>query len=329
MIHFFTTEHHRYTVEQFVGSWMPEQTREVGIVTYEKIPVFKRLHAGVCVFTDMERLHPSELRMAKDLAQALRARKEFTVVNDPANYLSRFDLLQRLAETRVNDYRVFRVDDETAELRYPVFIRNAADHLGPLTGLIENESELRLARQTLRASQRKHWKNLIIVEYCDTSGGADEFRKYSVMNVAGVLVPRHVLVSEEWATKNPDVVTEEIAREEDAFVRDFPHSDQIRRIFEIAGVEYGRIDYGLRAGRVQVWEINTNPIIVPLREKIDARRMRTQSWSAGQIASAFRELAARRAATPEKPFLTPGFIAQRSLTALTAPLNRLIHGRRP
>jgi len=34
----------------------------------------------------------------------------------------------------------------------------------------------------------------------------------------------------------------------------------LRRIFDIAGIDYGRIDYSLRDGAVETWEINTNPV---------------------------------------------------------------------
>jgi hypothetical protein len=32
--------------------------------------------------------------------------------------------------------------------------------------------------------------------------------------------------------------------------------------FELAGIEYGRIDYGIKDGRIQVREINKNPTLV-------------------------------------------------------------------
>ena len=34
---------------------------------------------------------------------------------------------------------------------------------------------------------------------------------------------------------------------------------QLREIFDLAQIEYGRIDYGMLDGKVQCWEINTNP----------------------------------------------------------------------
>jgi hypothetical protein len=35
----------------------------------------------------------------------------------------------------------------------------------------------------------------------------------------------------------------------------------LRRVFDIAGIEYGRADWGIVAGKVQIYEINTNPYV--------------------------------------------------------------------
>ncbi len=40
-----------------------------------------------------------------------------------------------------------------------------------------------------------------------------------------------------------------------------PHSAHLMRAFEIAGIEYGRADFGFRDGRIQIFEINTNPFV--------------------------------------------------------------------
>jgi hypothetical protein len=52
-----------------------------------------------------------------------------------------------------------------------------------------------------------------------------------------------------------------MAREELDYVRDNPHEAELREIFRIANIDYGRIDYALLDGRVQTWEINNNPTI--------------------------------------------------------------------
>jgi hypothetical protein len=67
---------------------------------------------------------------------------------------------------------------------------------------------------------------------------------------------------EDWMLKyeveeaSPEIVSEEIE-----YVRTNPHRERLERIFDVAGVEYGRIDYSLAQDRIQTWEINLNPII--------------------------------------------------------------------
>ena len=41
------------------------------------------------------------------------------------------------------------------------------------------------------------------------------------------------------------------------------YEKELRRVFDIANVEYGRVDFGLVDGKVQIYEINTNPNIRP------------------------------------------------------------------
>jgi hypothetical protein len=49
--------------------------------------------------------------------------------------------------------------------------------------------------------------------------------------------------------------------EERDYVFANPHEAQLAEIFRVGGVEYGRIDYSIKDGRVQTWEINLNPTI--------------------------------------------------------------------
>ncbi len=37
-----------------------------------------------------------------------------------------------------------------------------------------------------------------------------------------------------------------------------PHEPELREIFRLAKIQYGRVDYSILNGTIQVWEINTN-----------------------------------------------------------------------
>ena len=62
-----------------------------------------------------------------------------------------------------------------------------------------------------------------------------------------------------------------VISEENAYLDANPHESELREIFELADIEYGRIDYGIKGGRIQVWEINTNPTVLLRRHLRDAR----------------------------------------------------------
>lgn len=329
MIHFFTTDHHRYTIEDFIESWDPLLKSSIDVVPYEKWSALRSFSGGVCIFADLERLLPFELPMVLDLASAVLARPDaYSVVNAPGRYTGRFNLLKKLHAAGINRFNAFRLGDDLSSLRFPVFIRNESDHLGPITGLLNNQTELFAAIESLRGSARAR-DRLIIVEYCSCKSADGFFRKYSVINIAGKLIPRHVLFSDDWATKNPDIVNATSVAEERSFCETFPHREQVMEAFRIAGVEYGRIDYGIADGRVQVWEINTNPVVVPKREKIDDRRMKTQTESARQIAEAFKELSARNPPITAAPFRTPIFFCHQIELLVSRTYRQFKYGRRP
>jgi hypothetical protein len=59
----------------------------------------------------------------------------------------------------------------------------------------------------------------------------------------------------------PGIATPELYEEEYDFIATNPFAEALRPVFDIAGVDYGRVDFGLVAGRPQIYEINTNPDI--------------------------------------------------------------------
>lgn len=46
------------------------------------------------------------------------------------------------------------------------------------------------------------------------------------------------------------------------YVQTNPHESPLKEIFRLANIEYGRVDYSMYQGKIQVWEINTNPVIL-------------------------------------------------------------------
>jgi hypothetical protein len=102
--------------------------------------------------------------------------------------------------------------------------------------------------------------------------------------------PRHMLFSREWVLKDPHLVDEQLMLEEDRFVRESPHRHALQEIFQRSGIDYGRIDYTVADGRIQVFEINTNPIMLLGVSKLAPRRWESQASSARQINAALGKL---------------------------------------
>jgi hypothetical protein len=229
-----------------------------------------------CIFSDIDRIEPSHLAEAARVWDELDARG-LRLLNHPLRSLRRFDLQQALS----NDFRLFR-DRVPDDARYPLFLRYENDHGGAITPLLRDTEELRNRWETLPGA--------IALEFLDTSDEAGIFRKYSAMRLGDALIPRHVLFSRQWQVKDPDLVTPARIEEERLYLETFPHRDQIMAIFERAGIQYGRIDYALHRGKVQVWEINTNPMLQTARRTRRRARVPIHEMSAPLINRAFRAL---------------------------------------
>ena len=325
MIQFFGTRDHIDTVNQFADSWAPELKPLIRTLAYENISFRQSLPGGICIFTDFERLLPAEMSLARRLAAAVRSFPEkYTVLNEPGRYIGRFRLLEVLHERGINEFRAHRVDSLPGDLKFPVFLRSELDHDGPATPLLHSSDELKqaLARDEFQhPSTRKH---LMVTEFCDCVEADGGFRKYSVMNIGGTLVPRHVFFNRNWVVKLPpaDFVDAAAFREEVNFMTNFPHAAQALEIFRLAGVDYGRMDYSLRNGRIQVWEINTNPTVVPRQEKIHSLRLAHQAESARCIASILQTLATRRDHRPAFPFRSAKMLPAKMLQLFSRRTHR-------
>jgi hypothetical protein len=106
-------------------------------------------------------------------------------------------------------------------------------------------------------------RDLLIVEYCETADSSGVFREYCAAIVGDRIMPQALVHNHNWVTKwKGRLVDADKAREQREYVDSNPHAEWLRETFELAKIRYGRIDYGLKDGVPQVWEINTNPTIV-------------------------------------------------------------------
>lgn len=267
MITYYATTPHGYTFGWFVRDWAPDLADRVRVVGYSTLDLSAPPAPGLHVLTDFERLRPGELRFVRRLHARLSGRPGVRVIGNPSTWLPRHPFLKRLHEEGINDFRAYtldELDDHGPHLRFPVFLRWTDEHGGSLGDRIRGPRALQERLAELAAEHGRHWsrlrRRLLVVEKVDASSPDGVFRKYSFARVGDAFIPRHVMTGKRWVTKNPKVVTPELVAEEEAFLADPPHGELMERAFEIAGIEFGRIDFGYADGRPQIWEINTNPM---------------------------------------------------------------------
>ncbi|MCC6736975.1 MAG: hypothetical protein IT534_12725 [Bauldia sp.] len=272
MIYFVTHHDTPHPIATAALMGRKEKLADIRLLDYRALFTKRRAPVGHYVFTDFDRLTSYEIQAAELLARRLlEAAPKARVLNRPAAVLERFALLRRLAEDGLNDFSAWRIDSGEMPKRYPVFVRLEDDCQKPDTPLLHSEAELRAAIVKLQAAGLP-MKRRIAVEYRAEKGPDGLFRKYGVFRIGDRLVPHHLFHNDDWYVKHgvrqrSEEEADPFAAEVIAYLKDLPDAAEIMRRFELAGIEYGRIDYGFAGGRMQTYEINTNPL-VPFRKAL-------------------------------------------------------------
>jgi hypothetical protein len=104
------------------------------------------------------------------------------------------------------------------------------------------------------------------------------FRKLAAYRVGDRIVPANTVHDENWCVKYGKTGggTDELYADELDLIQNNRYEAAQRPVFEAAHIEYGRVDFGLCQGKVEVYEINTNPKISAPTEHPSATRMRSQ-----------------------------------------------------
>ncbi len=292
MIFFIVQRYHEYTVANFLESWARQLMNRVAILTWEDCARLGRLHRGTYILSDYERLSQPQWDLAHHLSRSLLG-AGCRVLNRPERVADRLSLLNKLHATGQNDFRAFRADEDLSKVRFPCFVRQVSTHMGKMSGLIQSHDELNAEIARCKAAGED---DLIVIEYVDTTsppGAADGggiYRKFGVTRCVNHYIPRHIYFSKKWLQSASDLVDEWTIAEESNFVDQNPHGEQLKSVFEAGGIDYGRIDYGvLPDGRAQVWEINTNPMLLAEPLRFDPRRLPAQARAAKRTMDAIQE----------------------------------------
>ncbi|HYC59695.1 MAG TPA: hypothetical protein VEK79_09020 [Thermoanaerobaculia bacterium] len=234
------------------------------IVAYEKLP--SKFRGGTYVFSALEQLSAPMERLVAELHAQLSRWEGVRILNRPGRALRRYELLRELARRGLNDHRAALATEDLSGLRYPVFVRGERTHEGALSPLLHNRSDVEAWIGRLRVLGRK-LDELLVVEFNDTADVRGVYRKYAAFVIGDRILPRSLDYGTNWMLKRDGTMyTTETLAEEYEYVRTNPHERELREIFALAGVDYGRIDYAIKNGRVQTWEINLHPTLGRGRE---------------------------------------------------------------
>ncbi|MEE8104611.1 MAG: hypothetical protein V3T86_03655 [Planctomycetota bacterium] len=275
MIHYFTSKDGRVTIDR-LQRFLPESAaRRIQVLPYESLGTRGYLPYGAFIFASVEVQSPPFRDVLVRVAEKIRETcPEVPLLNDPAHVMARYQLNRVLFERGINDYDVYRLDEVRAPTRYPVFLRREDDHCGNVTGLLNNEDEYRRAVAAVGVAR----SDTLAVEFVDTRDETGAYRKYGAYILDGVIEPAHLFSSEEWMVKGAQHRDESDLKLEQEFLRARPHLDELGEIARLAGIQWGRVDYALLDGRIQIFEINTNPVVISekVAERVTPELMQTR-----------------------------------------------------
>lgn len=261
MIYYVLPKHSRFTMDEFFSFEEPDFVNRFRVIDFEQLPAMRRFERGTYVIAGIDQAEPAMKELIAALCDQLDAAGGSRILNWPRRTLGRFELLKQLHAAGKSAFRVARVSEGFDHLRYPVFVRSEREHEGNLSPLVANPVEARAAVGDVLL-QGHSLNDLMLVEFCSTADAHGVFRKYAAYNVGGCILGRSLNAGRQWMQKlDTSDFTRELVMEDQHYVMENPHRDQLAEIFAIAKIDFGQIDYSIKEGRVQPWEINVSPTI--------------------------------------------------------------------
>ena len=262
MIFYVVTGTHYYTVGPYFKLYRDSFPVLPQVLFYEELSTLRSFLPGTYIFADVERLTPGQAETAAQIwCKLADAGPVVRLLNHPTRSMRRYQLLRTLYERGINMFNAYSLVEERLPTRFPVFIRREDDHGGNLTTLIQSPAELQIALDTLD-QQGLAREDKLIIELCDTADSDGIIRKYSAFIMGDQIWSDHLFFSQHWMIKaTPDLkpLPPELQAEVHTYLDTNPHEQELRKICRIANIQYGRVDYGIKDGKLQIWEINTNP----------------------------------------------------------------------
>jgi hypothetical protein len=258
MIHFLFSRGHDFELKELKK--LP-QARSIRMLHYDALFKKSRLPHSTYVFTDMERLGYWDMELAGHLCVQLK-NAGLKVLNNPARAKNRYALLKALHETGLNDFNAYRAEAIPTSNRFPVFLRKLQGHALPLSDLLQTREDLEKAIEAAIA-RGIPIENQIIVEYAGEPVSEGLYRKLAAFRIGEKIVPSICVHDTGWHVKTgkKGIAGEKLYREELEIIQTNPYAEHLRKVFDIAQIQFGRADFGFYRGRIQTFEINTNPVL--------------------------------------------------------------------
>jgi hypothetical protein len=280
MIYFLATRRNSHPIKNLLRSSGRHFVDRIRIIYFEDLSPLRNLQAGTFIFSDFDFLLPEQLDVVKKIYDQIRQHYPYLkLFNDPGKVLLRYDLLKKMHALGMNKFNVARASASFEHLHLPVFIREANRHKGPLTKLIQSFSEVHKNIRLLKLLGYPP-SDLLVVEYVDVSDGDGIYNKYSAFMLGETVMPRYLNYKHNWMVKSNldpnDELMQSKQKDVEKYMRDNPHAEWVQKIFELAGITYGRADYSFANHEPQLWEINLNPAFVqpPRKRKNDNSQQR-------------------------------------------------------
>ena len=261
MIHFVVPAAHDGMIREYLDFWGRDVAARFRVVHTESLPSLERYSPGTYVLAALDQLSPGMAAFVTALHADFASRADVRFLNHPTRTWRRPQLLDQLHRRGYNAFRAAPISVDLESLRYPVFLRDWRSHDGALSPLLHRPAEVDAAIGRILLQGRSA-AELLIIEFCDTADANGYYRKYAAFVVDGRVLPRTLSYSRDWMLKfQGSEFSRAMVEEELDYVRTNPHGETLREIFALAGVDYGRIDYAMKDGRIQTWEINLNPTV--------------------------------------------------------------------
>jgi hypothetical protein len=275
MLYFISLDQNKFPIEVYLNLVKKSLGFKAVVISYNKVNKVKSFKDSIVIFCDIERFTDNSIDLAKMIFYRAQLEGARLILNNPEKVVRRYDLLKLLYREGINLFDAYRLPLDERSLHYPVFYRNELDHNGPRSELLYSGEEVKLAISETMPGAYPDFQPLL-VEYIDISDDDNRYHKYGCFYLNGRIIPRHLFFSTDWIVKTiTNDKEDDLAREID-YVKSSLFSDDLIKIFNMANVQYGRIDFAKSEAGIQIFEINTNPTIIKKTDLISNRKKPTE-----------------------------------------------------